>query len=446
MQAYTDWLCRPHRVLFAPQQHPSPSSDAPHAGNRAIAHNPAEVAVDTEDPFEQAEDNDSTMPASATAWQLVSSASSPSSPSAPQAELSATRSPRAASSGYKEHLSQDSEGDEDDDDGLEQDSTANSNSRWSAVPKPRRDGSSFFDDEDEEEALFSDKLLHDRRHDGLFSHGGGNTPVPQFIYPQVPAHRSPSTSRHRREDGEDTDMLSLPSSLSVSDRSASDDLPSPRFDYVDSAFTLPADDSQEAGNSNITLTEAALSRIGTGHIPAQDQAEIALTSGSEDEAEDADEKLLSRAPDAISAGIRPNRRRALQSIRSPSQLSSALSGGKVSSSQRSATKRRHRQSGISDKGSKRSNTSANLLKAQGAVPSLPSSKGKERKSVDSPAQPDRHVSPSRGRAARFTQAARQAARDIFSVDEEVMNMMAQPGSVFRYAAYGHPLAFSLDDS
>lgn len=332
-------------------------------------------------------------------------------------EDGATRSPLEGARDNEEE-----EAEAGDEDGEDQENTLNNRSRWSAVPVPRRDGSSFFDDEDEEEALFSDKV-HRQQTDGLFDDSDNSA----SIYPDVPALRMTKNSQN---EGEDIDMLSLPSSLSVSDRSSSRDLPSPEFDYPGTSFEPSPRHDEDIGSSNITLTEAALSRISTANAFATGEAETALTSGSEDEADDHDETLLSRAPDAISAGIRPSRRRTLQSIRAPSQLSSALSGGKISSSQRSATKRRHRQSGISDKGSKRSNNSANLLNLQHLRTSNAAYRRKEDLDDLQPVQADT-LPPPKGRAARFSRAARQAARDIFSVDEEVMKMMAQPGSVFR---------------
>lgn len=418
------------RLLFAPQP-PSSSKESAHpAGNRAIdiagsGISGEEEAAD-EDPFQHPDDSLS----STSAWQVVSHTSKSSLSPRPEQQYhldDATRrspsSPRHAASGQLKMMMEDMEDLQDDAD--INNTAAAANTRWSAVPQPRRDGSSFFDDEDEEDSLFSDKqLLLDRP---------SADPASRSIYPDA-LHLQSTPSKHATED---TDMLSLPSSLSVSDRSTSDALPSPRFDYPDTAFALTTDADSEAPQhhaiegSSITLTEAALSRIATGETAHAKEPEATLTSGSEDEAEDAEEAALSRAPDAISAGIRPSRRRALQSIRAPSQLSSALSGSRLS--QKSATKRRHRQSGISDKGSKRSNTSASLLTVQEIqqTPTLPRS-SRDRSSDQHPTQTQRQTaSPTRGRAARFTQAAKQAAREMFSVDEEVMNMMAQPGSVFR---------------
>lgn len=418
------------RILFAPPQ-PAPSGSVlGHAGNRAITSTtqlPEEPVGETEedaDPFQHPEKRIISL--SASEWQHVSS----SPPEQASDVEAATRSPSAvtrySSSGQ---LHGDTAGQSSESATIPD----NNQSRWSAVPIPRRDTSSFFDDDDDddEDALFSDKLINDRlRHDEESGFLDENS---QSIYPHAPQLRRVNQHSIKVQDGEDTDMLSLPSSLSVSDRSTSDDHPSPRFDYPDSAFNLKPETLEEeaAGGSNITLTEAALSRIGSGSSPTSPkEVEAGLTSGSEDEAGNEEEAALLRAPDAISAGIRPTRKKALQAIRTPSQPASAVSGGRVSSSQKSASKRRHRQSGISDKGSKRSNTSASLITVQELPISTAGNRLTPLETV--PASNERHaVSPTRGRTARFTQAAKQVAREMFSVDEEVMNMMSQPGSAFR---------------
>lgn len=442
----------PRRILFAPAP-PQPSSSELQPADH-VRHSRLDED-EQEDPFEQGtEEHTSTLASSSTSdWQHVSSTSTAPAHSrgdAHQHAAATSRSPSAvtpphyASSGQIAEAGQSSTN--------EADESSNTNhSRWSAVPIPRRDTSSFFDDEDEDDdELFSDdKLINRNDH----HHSSGERSAfldenSQSIYRDLPFIQQ-RRRQPQLQDGtaaaEETDMLSLPSSLSVSDRSTSDDLPSPRFDYLDSAFSLTgdaggafnADEEEEiAGNSNITLTEAALSRIARADTPTSPkELEAALTSGSEDEAgNDEDEAALSRAPDAISAGIRPSRRKALQSIRAPSQLSDAISGGRVSSSQKSATKRRHRQSGISDKGSKRSNTSASLLNVQDSRPPVPSARSRDRSTGEAQGvtHKGRHAdSPARGRTARFA----QAAREIFSVDEEVMNMMAQPGSVFRSVSF-----------
>lgn len=195
-------------------------------------------------------------------------------------------------------------------------------------------------------------------------------------------------------------------------------------------------------HTSATLTAAALeenSRLEEAQALAlytNAVQDAVLTSGSEGEEDpeaqemDADERLLSRAPDALSAGIRPKRKKMpLGAVKAPSHPSASRAPLSVTSSQRSSgLKRRHRQAGMSDKGSKRSHTSAN-----GDMQVRQDRNSRRLRS----AQPivggtDAGGSISKGpRKGSFGLSLGQAARQIFAVDEEVLDMMAQPGSVFR---------------
>jgi hypothetical protein len=264
--------------------------------------------------------------------------------------------------------------------------------RWASLPK--HTDSYFFDDSDEEgpPATSDEQLQHS-------------------IYAEVAGEGGKASQSQKIEDG-DTDMLSIPSSLSFSERSTSSDAASPRV-----AERKHSPRALVRHRNASTLTEAALEE-NTRLQEALAAREAALTSGSEDEdANDPDETLLARAPDALSAGIRQSRRRVpLGAVKPPSQL--ALS---VTSSQRSGIKRRHKQAGQSDKGSKRSHTSR----------SAPIAEQTRREKGKSSASRERERLPQTLNNTRFSLG--QVARQMFAVDEVVLEMMAQPGSVFRYA-------------
>ena len=282
---------------------------------------------------------------------------------------------------------------------------------WSSLPK--HDSSIFFDDDESNENNASER---DWQH-GL--------PV------QSPSASGSGAIRLSAE-GEETDMLSLPSSLSMSDRSSfrSGPLsaqPSPKLGEVPAGPSLLSDG----------LTEAALSQIAKdGRTGGEADEDKALTPEMVRENDmDAYEYVLSHTPDAISAGIRPVRREPLQALQSHSasqRSDNALDkyvplpdkeNLSVRSSRRSsATKRRHRAAGISDKGSKRSNTSGSRADAGKAARSTFKSKGK------APAPESENYTRS---ARKPVFSLGQAARNILQIDDEMMEMLAQPGSVFR---------------
>ena len=313
------------RILFAPKQPAQPLLTAGSGATAAISQTQEE---DEEiNPFSTSLSSDKTIkhPTSDSSWHLVPTSSSAQDATAssstavanldplvldPEASPEAASRPVTSTSSAFERAADDTH-----------------RFKWASLPK--HEDSYFFSDDEE------------------VQHGDG-TQLQQSIYVDVPGEGSTS---QKNEDG-DTDMLSIPSSLSVSDRSTSSNAVSPRISQRSKSSPRVPMRHERSG----TLTQAALeenSRLEEA-LAAQ---EAALTSSSEGEdADDPDETQLARAPDALSAGIKPSRRRqALGAIKPPSQA--ALS---VTSSQRSGIKRRHKQAGMSDKGSKRSHTSGGI--------------------------------------------------------------------------------------
>lgn len=317
---------------------------------------------------------------------------------------------------------------------------------WSSVPY--HDSSHFFDDgpaddPDEQGSGYPGPLFDDHRHH-LARHpirrNDGEQHMAASIYASVPNVRlrglntdrlEPSTASgsgrlRSSEEEEDTDMLSLPSSLSVSDRTTSNSTrSSPRFALHHSGSQLHSEEL--FADENTALTRAALSRIDEVSALAMrydisPPQETGLTSGSEDGGEsDADERLLSRAPDAISAGIRSVRQRVpLQPLPGAAASQSPLSGGRISAASRdnlsvtSSAKRRHRRAGTSEKGTKRSN--------QGKGSSTPVVDG----AVTS-RRPTSRAAPTRPPSTRYR--FRDAMRKVFDLDAEMMDLMTQPGSI-----------------
>ena len=289
---------------------------------------------------------------------------------------------------------------------------------WSSLP--RHDSSIFFDDTESENIG-----NHDQRQ-------GSAIQSPSHM--TVSAVNPHSTSRHVAEEGEETDMLSLPSSLSVSDRSSSrsergtSSESSPKLGQENPFKRLPSD----------SLTEAALSEIASKAKDADALGEADLTSGSDEESDmDPDESILSRTPDAISAGIRPLQRRPLQnlpmySIPQKTQSSQGrvdmspekanLSSTTSSSCRSNGIKRRHRAAGVRDTGSKKSHTSSNGATEAHALRPDGKSKGKATSAKNTASGKD---------LGKAFYSLSEAARSLFRVDDDLMEIMAQPGSVFR---------------
>ena len=389
--------CTPRRILFAPKQPAQPLlTPAPSAGGGAISEQ------EISNPFSTSLSSDSTVKntAAGDSWQLVPSSSSASSiveagdgsysavanDETPLVDPIPEASPVTATTVPSIPVTSTSS----------RPQTADgTHFRWASLPK--HTDSYFFDDSDEEAPPAT-----------------SNEQLQQSIYAEIAGEGSKASQSHKIEDG-DTDMLSIPSSLSFSERSTSSDAASPRV-----AQRKHSPRALVRHRNASTLTEAALEE-NTRLQEALAAREAALTSGSEEEdANDPDETLLARAPDALSAGIRQARRRVpFGAVRPPSQI--ALS---VTSSQRSGIKRRHKQAGQSDKGSKRSHTSR----------SAPIAEQTRRDRDKSSASRERERLPHAVNSANFSLG--QVARQMFAVDEEVLEMMAQPGSVFRYAIEG----------
>lgn len=250
-------------------------------------------------------------------------------------------------------------------------------------------------------------------------------------------------------DDEDTDMLSLPSSLSVSERTHSNSTrSSPRFSgSYGEAHSRPLPEGSLEGIENTGLTHAALSRIDEASAIhgvfdlGQAAHEAGLTSGSEededgdntDTMEDPEERLLAKAPDAISAGIRPIRNRpALQALPPTTTSQRTVSAGRVSESIRdnlsvtSSAKRRHRRAGTNDRGIKRSNKGEyggpGRTVAEVESVSLASAKSGH------PASAARRPVEQHARSST-RHRNRDAVSKVFDLDNDILAMMSQPGSI-----------------
>ena len=322
---------------------------------------------------------------------------------------------------------------------------------WSTFPG--HDASNFFEDDELVLADGSERPVSNRpRTAGLCP---PDSTLQQSIYLTMPGDEG---LLHDLDD-DTADLLSLPSSLSMSERGstaapASSSLASPRAQPPRRrasrvSMSPPRSRSQRTAYRDGHLTREALARASLeaeradtaeptaeSRIPlrqarthARQEDEAGNTSGSEADGEqesqsaartNADEEMLARTPDAMSAGIRAAPRVPFAPLghghqTQPADHDKALS---ACSSQR---KRRHRTAGLSDKGSKRSATSSGKL--AGGVP--------DSRSKGPSALASRHSAAPSPRANSAFSSFGRKAREIFALDQEVLELLAQPASVFR---------------
>lgn len=317
------------------------------------------------------------------------------------------------------------------------------NHTWSSLPK--HDDSRFDADDD----LHAEGESED---DDLFSASPRRTAVqdPSSIYAgltnvNLPIARSrPSTgnAESAREGEESEDLLSLPSSLSISSGQSSRRNHSPRRRLLEAQGHSHLPRIQSASS----LTAAALRQNEAENKRSAtplDHREVILTSGSEDEGESeggeaikAYERALLATPDAISVGIKPLRRK----NRSALQETHPMPQASVGSQSATSAKRRHRQAGSSSKGSKRSNTSQAAASYVGRLPDETPRQRKSRREGRE-RQREQRVEESHATQRRVSFSAKSPstlkgfsrfARIVFSHDEDILDLMSQPSSIFGF--------------
>ena len=172
------------------------------------------------------------------------------------------------------------------------------------------------------------------------------------------------------------------------------------------------------------LTAHALSNLAKSSPPSRllDDDQAVFTSSSESEASagpDGDEELLSRTPQATSAGIsarrgttKSRRRRdpKRQPYPTPSPDASDVEMADANAMMR-MPKRRHRKSGVSDKGSKRSNTSGSQAPSASMVNRVKSSRPIPKSAQSTPRPSHRGF-------------LTTVVRNVFDVDDDTLDLLA----------------------